>query len=86
MLRQKEDEERFNRKLFAMLATGYIGRTSFVHEDGVFLMELKECSKCIYEVTNFIFLVLVYVIEHILSMSQLERHKWLSKNTEAFAF
>ena len=56
--------------LFAMLATGYIGLTSSVHEDSVFLLELNECSKRIYEVPKFIFYALGYAIERILSMSR----------------
>ena len=51
-----------NLNLFATLATGYIGLTSSVHEDRVFLMELKECSKRIYEIPQFIFYALGYAI------------------------
>jgi len=53
-----------------MLATGYIGLTSCVHEDSIFLMELKECSKRIYEIPKFIFYALGYAIERVLSMSR----------------
>lgn len=56
--------------LLAMLATGYIGLTSCVHEESIFLMELKECSKRIYEAPPFIFYALGYAIERILSMSR----------------
>lgn len=44
----------------AMLATGYIGLVSCVHKESIFLMELKECSKRIYEVPPFIFYSLGY--------------------------
>ena len=54
--------------LFATLAAGYIGLTSSVHKDSIFLMELKECSKRIYEVPQFIFYALGYAIERVLSM------------------
>ena len=59
-----------NLNLLAMLAAGYIGLTSSVHEESIFLMELKECSKRIYEVPPFIFYALGYAIERILSMGR----------------
>ena len=59
-----------NLNLFAMLAAGYIGLTSSVHEESIFLMELKECSKRIYEVPPFIFYALGYAIERFLSMDR----------------
>lgn len=55
---------------FATLAAGYIGLTSSAHKDSVFLMELKECSKRIYEIPKFIFYALGYAMERVLSMSQ----------------
>ncbi len=55
---------------FATLATGYIGLTSSVHRKSIFLEELKECSKRIYEVPKFIFYALGYAIERVLSMSR----------------
>lgn len=59
-----------NLNLLAMLAAGYIGLTSSVHEESIFLMELKECSRRIYEVPPFIFYALGYAIERVLSMSR----------------
>lgn len=59
-----------NLNLFATLAAGYIGLTSSVHEESIFLTELKECSKRIYEIPKFIFYALGYAIERILSMSR----------------
>ena len=56
--------------LFATLAAGYIGLTSSVHAESIFLMELKECSKRIYEMPKFIFYALGYAIERVLSMSR----------------
>lgn len=55
---------------FATLAAGYIGLTSSVHRESIFLEELKECSKRIYEVPKFIFYALGYAIERVLSMSR----------------
>lgn len=59
-----------NLNLFATLAAAYIGLTSSVHKDSIFLMELKECSKRIYEVPKFVFYALGYAIERVLSMSR----------------
>ena len=59
-----------NLNMFATLATGYIGITSSAHKDSVFLMELKGCSKRIYEIPKFIFYALGYAMERVLSMSQ----------------
>lgn len=55
---------------FATLAAGYIGLTSCIHSESIFLKELKECSKRIYEVPKFIFYALGYAIERVLSMSR----------------
>ncbi len=59
-----------NLNLCATLAAGYIGLTSSVQEDSIFLMELKECSKHIYGIPEFIFYALGYAVERILSMSR----------------
>lgn len=72
-----------NLNLFATLATGYIGLTSSVHEDRIFLMELKECSKRIYEIPQFIFYALGYAIELVLSMSRKGINGFLSKKVKS---
>ena len=72
-----------NLNLFATLATGYIGLTSSVHEDRIFLMELKECSKRIYEIPQFIFYALGYAIERVLSMSRKGINSFLSKKVKS---
>ena len=56
--------------LFAMLAVGYIALTTAVHEDSIFLAEIKECSKRIYEMPKFIFYAIGYALERVLSMSR----------------
>ena len=43
-----------NLNLLAMLAVGYIGLTTEIHKDSIFLAELKECSQRIYEMPKFI--------------------------------
>lgn len=45
-----------NLNLFATLATGYIGILSSEKDNTVFLMELRECSKRIYDMPKFIFM------------------------------
>lgn len=59
-----------NVNMLATLAAGYIGLTSSVHKDSIFLMELKECSRRIYDIPRFIFYALGYAIERVLSMSR----------------
>ena len=56
-----------NMDLMAMLAVGYIGITSAVKKGTIFLVELKECSKRIYEIPKFIFYALGYAIERVSS-------------------
>lgn len=53
-----------------MLAVGYIGLTTAIHKDSIFLAELKECSQRIYEMPKFIFYALGYVLKRVLSMSR----------------
>lgn len=57
-----------NLNLFAMLAVGYIGLTTAVHKDSIFLAELKECSRRIYKMPKFIFYAIGYALERVLSM------------------
>lgn len=59
-----------NLNLLATLAAGYIGLTSSAHEESIFLRELKECSRRIYEIPKFVFYALGYAIERVLSMSR----------------
>lgn len=44
-----------NLNLFATLATGYISLMSIEKDNSIFLPELKECSKRIFDVPKFIF-------------------------------
>ena len=59
-----------NLNLSATLAAGYIRLTSSVHSESIYLKELKECSKRIYEIPKFIFYAPGYAIERVLSMSR----------------
>ena len=47
-----------NLNLLAMLAVGYISLTTSVHKDSIFLAEIKECSKRIYGMPQFVYLLL----------------------------
>lgn len=57
-----------NLNLFATLAVAYISLTTVVHKDSIFLAELKECSKRIYEMPKFILYALGYAMERVLFM------------------
>ncbi len=59
-----------NLNLLATISAGYIGLTSSVHSESIYLKELKECSRRIYEIPKFIFYALGYAIERVLSMSR----------------
>ncbi len=69
--------------LFATLAAGYIGLTSSVHSESIYLKELKECSGRIYEVPKFIFYALGYAIERVLSMSRKGIKDFLPKKVKS---
>ena len=56
-----------NLNLLATLAAGYIGIMSSEKDDTIFMMELKECSKRIYDIPKFIFYALGYAIECVLA-------------------
>lgn len=56
-----------NLNLFATLTTGYIGIMSSEKDDTIFMMELRECSKRIYDMPKFIFYALGYAIERVLA-------------------
>ena len=57
-----------NLNLPATLAVGYIGLTTSIHEDSIFLAELKESSKRIYGMPKFIFYAMGYALKRVLSM------------------
>ena len=72
-----------NLNLLSTLAAGHIGLTSSVHSEGSFLKELKECSRRIYEIPEFIFYALGYAMEHILSMSRKGISSFLPKKAKS---
>ena len=56
-----------NLNLFATLAAGYIGIMDPEKEGTIFMMELRECSKRIYDIPKFIFYALGYAIRRVLA-------------------
>lgn len=60
-----------NLNLLVTLAVGYIGIIASAKEDTIFLMELKECSKRIYDIPKFIFYALGYAMETILTKTKI---------------
>lgn len=44
-----------NLNLFATLTAGYIAIVNAEKEDSIFMLELKECSKRIYDISRFMF-------------------------------
>lgn len=59
-----------NLNLLATLATGYIAIISSEKDNTVFMMELKECSKRIFDIPKFIFYTLGYAIERVLAKTR----------------
>ena len=57
-----------NLNLFATLATGYLAIISS-KENTIFMFELKECSKRIFNIPKFIFYTLGYAIKSVLSIT-----------------
>lgn len=56
-----------NLNFFATLAAGYIGIINSEKEDTIFMQELKECSRRIYDIPKFIFYALGYAVKRILA-------------------
>lgn len=59
-----------NLNLFAIPAVGYISLTRSIHKDSIFLAEIKECSKRIYGMPQFVYYAIGYVLERVLPMSR----------------
>ena len=62
-----------NLNLFATLVTGYIGIMRCEKDDTIFMLELKECSKRIFDVPKFIFYGLGLSLIHISIMPERQR-------------
>lgn len=72
-----------NLNLFATLAAGYIGLVTSEKENTIFLMELKECSKRIFDVPKFIFYALGYAIERVLAKTRSGVNGYLLKKEQS---
>lgn len=48
-----------------MLAVGYISLTTAIHKDSIFLEEIKECSKRIYGMPQFVYYAIGYALERV---------------------
>ncbi len=72
-----------NLNLFATLAAGYIAIVNAEKEDTIFMLELKECSKRIYDIPKFIFYALGYAIERVLSMTRSGIKGFISKKEQS---
>lgn len=59
-----------NLNLLATLAVGYIAIISVEKDNTVFMMELKECSKRIFDIPQFVFYTLGYAIERVLAKTR----------------
>ncbi len=63
---------------FATLATGYLGFMVSEKDGSIFMLNLQECSKRIYEMPNFIFYALGYAIKKVLSMTRSGINSYIS--------
>lgn len=72
-----------NINLFVTLAAGYIGILSSEKDDSVFMLELKECSKRIYDIPKFIFYALGYAMERVLSRTRSGINGYLPRKTKS---
>ena len=72
-----------NLNLPATLATGYIGIMSSEKDDTIFMLELKGCSKKIYDVPKFIFYASGSAIERVLAGTHSGRKRFLSKKKQS---
>jgi len=72
-----------NFNLIATITVGYIGITTSEKKDSIFLKELKECSKRIYEIPKFIYYVIGYAIEDILVKTKVGIQGFIPKNIKS---
>lgn len=72
-----------NLNLLATIAAGYIGIMNSEKEETIFMMELKECSKRIYDMPKFIFYALGYAIERVLAKTRSGIKRFLSKKEQS---
>lgn len=72
-----------NFSLLGTLAVGYIGIMTCEKAETIFLVELKECSKRIYDIPQFIFYALGYAIENVLVKTNVGIQKYIEKKVKS---
>ena len=72
-----------NFNLIATIAVGYIGITTSEKKYSIFLKELKECPKRIYEIPKFIYYAIGYAIEDILVKTKVGIQSFIPKNIKS---
>lgn len=72
-----------NFHLIATLTVGYIGIITSAKADTIFIMELKECSKRIYDIPKFVFYALGYAIENILAKTKVGIESFILKKVKS---
>jgi hypothetical protein len=75
-----------NFNLIATITVGYIGITTSEKKDSIFLKELKECSKRIYEIPKFIYYAIGYAMEDILVKTKVGIQSFIPKNIKSQQF
>jgi len=72
-----------NLNLFATLAAGYIGIINSEKEDTIFMLELKECSRRIFDLPKFVFYALGYAIARVLMGTRAGINGFLIKKVQS---
>ncbi|MHB8065695.1 MAG: transposase [Ruminiclostridium sp.] len=68
-----------NFNLLATVLTGYIGMLSEEQEGNIFVTEILECSKRIYEIPKFVFYAIGYAMANILSKTKVGIQTFIKK-------
>ena len=72
-----------NLNLFATLAAGYIGIINTEKEDTIFMLELLECSRRIFDIPKFVFYTLGYAIKRTLAGTRSGINGFLLKRVQS---
>ncbi|HBG91227.1 MAG TPA: transposase [Lactobacillus acetotolerans] len=75
-----------NFNLIVTITVGYIGIMTSEKKDCIFLKELKECSKRIYDIPKFIYYAIGYGIENILVKTKVGIQSFIPKNLKSQQF
>ena len=72
-----------NFNLLRTLAVGYVGIMTCEKAGTLFLVELKKCSKKIYDIPQFIFYALGYAIENVLVKTNVGIQNFIQKKVKS---